>query len=238
MQHYLIQSHKTHKYISIKKDARMDKGKTVISKGNRQYQKAGLPSKKGGTDLLATVAHYLKNDHFEICVKRAAPGSGLLLLFLIDSSGSMIKGQQIGYIKGLIEQTVALHSSKKIQYGAISLSQAEAAVISPFTKQQADLLASIAQMPSGGKTNMKAGFEVVSKMVEAHLFPHLKLYIFTDGKINAGAVAEPFEAAVSYYKTYLKSICETTVLGSEEAFIQLGLSEKFARQIGAKYTQL
>lgn len=151
------------------------------------------------------------------------------ILFLIDSSGSMVKDQQIAYIKGLIQQTVQRYKGRRLKYAAVALSHGEARLLSPFTPDAGGLIQTISQLRSGGKTNMKAGFALLAPLVK----PNMHLYIFTDGKINAGGT---IEETASYYKTYLKQL-KATVINNETGFIQLGLAEKLAKAIGAKFIQ-
>jgi magnesium chelatase subunit D len=151
------------------------------------------------------------------------------ILFLIDSSGSMVKDQQIAYMKGLIQQTITRYKGRRLKYGAVALSHGEAQLLSPFTVDANGLIHMITQLASGGKTNMKAGFALAAPLLKKNVH----LYIFTDGKINAGST---FDEAVTYYNTYLKQV-KATVINNESGFIQLGLAEKLATAIGAKYIQ-
>jgi magnesium chelatase subunit ChlD-like protein len=151
------------------------------------------------------------------------------VLFLIDSSGSMIKDQQIAYMKGLIQQTITHYKGKRLKYAAVALSQGEAQLLSPLSTNTDHLLQTITQLRSGGKTNIKAGFTQIAQLISNKA----DLYIFTDGKINAGGT---LEEAVNYYKTNLKQL-KTTVINNESGFVQLGLAEKLANAIGAKYIQ-
>jgi magnesium chelatase subunit D len=151
------------------------------------------------------------------------------ILFLIDSSGSMVKDQQIAYMKGLIQQTINRYKGRRLKYGAVALSHGEAQLLSPFTVDASGLIQTITQLASGGKTNMKAGFSLVTPLAKSNVH----LYIFTDGKINAGGT---FDEAIAYYKTYLKQV-KATVINNESGFVQLGLAEKLATAIGAKFIQ-
>jgi magnesium chelatase subunit ChlD-like protein len=179
--------------------------------------------------ILGTVKHYLTADKVELKYRGNTTKADLQILFLIDSSGSMVKDQQIAYIKGLIQQTITHYKGKRLKYAAVALNHGEAQLLSPFTVDAGSLIHSITQLPSGGKTNMKAGFTLVAQLVKSKV----DLYIFTDGKINAGGT---FNEAVSYYKTYLKQV-RATVINNENGFVQLGLAEKLATAIGAKYIQ-
>lgn len=151
------------------------------------------------------------------------------MLFLIDSSGSMVKDQQIAYMKGLIQKTITHYKGKRLKYAAVALSHGEAQLLSPLSTNNEHLLQTITQLASGGKTNMKAGFTQIAQLIKNKA----DLYIFTDGKINAGGT---FEETVAYYRTNLKQV-KATVINNESSFVQLGLAQKLATAIGAKYIQ-
>lgn len=187
-------------------------------------------TKAAAVDVLATVQHYLSTDKVMLKLRSNISKAAMHIIFLIDSSGSMVKDQQIAYIKGLIADTIAHYKGKRIMYAAVALSNGAAQLLSSFTLDTEQLMQTILELKSGGKTNMKAGFAIVHQLIksDAHL------YVFTDGKINAGT----FEETVSYYKTYLKQVKEATVVDNDSGFVQLGLSQKLATAIGAKYNHM
>ena len=162
--------------------------------------------------------------------------AGINVVFLVDSSGSMMKDQQIAFIKGLIHQTLTLHKNKRLKYAAVALSNGDAELVSALTTDTSALIQQIAQLNTGGKTNMKAGFELVRQLL--HQQDKTKLYLFTDGKINAGDTEQPFAEAVLYFQRFLAAIKETIVIDNESGFVKLGLSAKLAKAIGAKHIQL
>lgn len=181
-------------------------------------------------DILATVQHYLSTDKVTLKLKSNVSKAAMHIIFLIDSSGSMVKDQQIAYIKGLIQDTIAHYKGKRILYAAVALSNDDAQLLSSFTVDTEQLMQTVTLLKSGGKTNMKAGFAIVHQLIrsDAHL------YIFTDGKINVGT----FEDTVSYYNAYLKQVKSATVIDNDSGFIRLGLSQKLATAIGAKYNHI
>jgi len=180
--------------------------------------------------VLKTVRYALINDKTEIQYSAHRSKSDIQIVFLIDSSGSMVKDQQIAYIKGLIDQTVAKYKGKRLLYAAVTLSHGDAVLTTPFTVNTEKLLQHVSALPSGGKTNMKAAFNIICQISTSST----RLYIFTDGQINSGG---SFEETVSYYNTYLKKIKEVTVIDHSQGFINLGLSRQLATAIKAKYIQ-
>jgi magnesium chelatase subunit D len=183
-------------------------------------------------DLTGTVTNYMLTGDTEIKYQRKASRASLSLVFLIDSSGSMIRDRQIAYIKGVIAETIAQHQHKRLRYGAVALTQGDAKLVSHYTTDTALFLQSISQLPSGGKTNLKAGLQLVAQMQPSD---KTQLYIFTDGKINAGAGLQ--ESAL-YFKQQLRGLGATTVVNIESGFVKLGRAAELAKVIGATYLHL
>lgn len=199
-------------------------------------QKTATPSAQ--IDVLETVKHYLAHHTAEIKHKRHRSKAGMHVFFLIDSSGSMVKDKQIAYIKGLVAQTIDRYKTKRIKYAAVALNNGDAQLLSAPTLHAAELINAVKQLPTGGKTNMKAGFSMISQLLKTNIQEQVSLYIFTDGKINAGNTADPFQEAVTFYKQYLTGIKESTVIDNENGFVKLGLAEKLACAIGARYQRI
>ncbi|WP_343669345.1 VWA domain-containing protein [Chitinophaga sp.] len=183
-------------------------------------------------DLLGTVTNYLLTGQPVIKYQRKASKAALSLLFLIDSSGSMIRDRQIAYIKGVIAQTIAQHQHKRLRYGAVALAQGDAQLVSHYTTDVTRFIQSIAQLSSGGKTNLKAGLQLIQQMQPSD---KTQLYIFTDGKINAGGSLHELAA---YFKQHLRALSTTTVVNIECGFVKLGRAAELAKVIGATYLNL
>jgi magnesium chelatase subunit D len=235
----LLQAANTEQYVQLKtQSANARKGITLKVPLPLQgiKQKTALPSAQ--IDVLETVKHYLTHDKMELKHKRRRSKAGMHVIFLIDSSGSMVKDKQIAYIKGLITQTIARHKTRRIKYAAVALNNGDAQLLSAPTLHVEDLLNAVAQLTTGGKTNMKAGFSMISQLLKTNTQEQTSLYIFTDGKINMGNTTDPFQEAVSLYKQYLTCLKQTTIIDNENGFIKLGLAEKLAKAINAGYQRI
>jgi magnesium chelatase subunit ChlD-like protein len=199
-------------------------------------QKTPTPSTQ--IDVLETVKHYLTHHKVEIRHKRHRSKAGMQVFFLIDSSGSMVKDKQIAYIKGLVTQTIARYKTRRIKYAAVALNNGDAQLLSAPTLHAEEVINAVAKLTSGGKTNMKAGFGLISQLLKTNIQEQTSLYIFTDGKINTGNTADPFQEAITFYKQHLKCIKQTTIIDNENGFVKLGLAEKLAGAIDARYQRI
>lgn len=237
----MLQTKRTEQYIKINVPTESAKNDTKLKflispKGIKQN--SFNPDKTMSIHVLETVKDYIITNRFNLKTKNNFSKTEVCVLFLIDSSGSMVKDKQIAFIKGLVEQTIEQYKQKRLKYAAVSLSNGEAQLLSPLTLNTSELICTIEKLTTGGKTNLKAGFYLIKELIKTNIKSKINLYIFTDGKINAGDTENPFNEAVVFYKTFLKSIKEVKIIDNENGFIKLGLSGKLANEIGASYIQL
>ncbi|WP_261387708.1 vWA domain-containing protein [Chitinophaga pinensis] len=187
---------------------------------------------------MATLRHYLLHDKVEIQYKREQAKRELYVCFLLDSSGSMMKDKQIAFIKGLVAATIDRYKTRRIKYAAVALHNGTAQLLSAPTLHADELLQAIGTLKTGGKTNMQSGFALLHQLMKTNTQQKASLYIFTDGKINAGNTDSPFEEAVRYYKQFLSSFKETTVVDNERGFVKLGKAGVLAEAINAKLVKV
>jgi len=198
------------------------------------------PEKK---NLLATVRHYLIHQRCRIHYHQHQKEETRLLL-LVDSSHSM--ACQIGQVKGLLAATLKESRYRKVRIALVALMQGAARLVSGFTDNKEQILRLLDVLPTGGKTNLKAGFEEVDGVLSHHRSdayqrqgqgPHL--YIFTDGRINAGSSGEPFAAAVHFFRRQLHYLRSTTcVIDTETGVPRLGMARQLATALHVNYKNL
>lgn len=194
-------------------------------------------------DIPETVRHYLVRNTTKIHYKTRKAKTGLLLLFLVDSSGSMAKNRQIAYIKGIISQTLEQHKHRRIQYALVSLSGGEAQIQTRPTPDQSRFLDTLTALPTGGKTNMHSGVMRSAELIRQTGYnrpdnrDQVNLYIFTDGKFNTGG-RDPFQSGVSQYRKHLKGLQHTEVIDTETSFVPLHMAKQFADAINANYRKV
>lgn len=187
-------------------------------------------------DVIKTVNQYVITNTFKTQFKNQQSEGKAILIFLIDSSSSMLKDQQIAFIKGMIEKTVERFHRKHVHYAVVALQQSDATLVTGLTKNANNVLTGIEKLTTGGKTNMKAGFRLLHQLLKHTMHKDCNLHIFTDGRINAGDTASPFSEAVTYYKTFLKRIQDVHVVDNETGFVKLGRARELAKEIGAYYS--
>ncbi len=185
--------------------------------------------------VLQSVKQYLKTEKFATVYKQTTQKATARIIFLVDTSASMALDQQMAYLKGIIEKTITSYPLQKIQYAIVGLQDTTAKVIQEFTSNTKQISNINYQLRTGGKTNLGAAFFKVYELLRSVNTQTVQLFVFTDGKINAG-VENPFQYAVSTYKKYLTRIQKTTVVDTETGFVRLGKARQLAEQLKLKYT--
>jgi magnesium chelatase subunit D len=188
-------------------------------------------------NLLATVRHYLLHQRCRIHYHPHQKEETCLLL-LVDSSHSMASASQISQVKGLLAATLKESRYRQVKIALVALMQGAARLVSGFTDNKERILQLLDGLPTGGKTNLKAGFEAIDRLVlRQHEDAHL--YIFTDGRINAGGRQDPFAEAISFFQRQLHHLRSTTcIINTETGFSRLGMARQLATALHVNYKNL
>ncbi|MFV8353304.1 VWA domain-containing protein [Flavobacterium sp. XS2P14] len=234
---YLLQATATEQFLKIQiPEIQSKKGllfKNQLIQKNNQHSFGEITT---GIDVLSSVKEYLTTQKIKVQYKKAVSQSKIHLVFLIDSSSSMVKNQQISFIKGLISETLLKFKNKKLLLSAVALQNGTATVILKLTQNIENFIAQVQQLRSGGKTNLKAGLSLVHQLLKSKTpQEETVFYVLTDGKINKGETENPFAEAVSYFKTYLRIAKNTTVIDTEKGFVKLALAKKLAIEMNVNY---
>lgn len=216
-----------------------DKGKAVKADVAVFPRASGKPA-DARIDVLKSVAQYTLSGNFKVVYKPASGHSSLLVIFLVDSSGSMLQNRQLQYCKGLISHTLSEHAGKRIYFAGIGLLNGAAELFEAGTTDVGVFMESLHNFHTGGRTNLTSGFEKVALLLRQRpLLRHAQkhLYILTDGKVNTGtaSAADPLKEAAAFYHMYLKSLRYTQVLNTERGFVKLGHARVLADALNAHY---
>ena len=195
------------------------------------------PSVFKSIDNRKTVSQYLATDKFEIKNKFQQSKTQPHLLFILDSSGSMLKEKVVAYAKGLVEKFAKSESGLKPMYSLISLYNGDADLVQEASKDIDELLEKLNTIKTGGKTNIVPAFKKIKALTNNSKDINYELIIITDGKFNT-ATENAFDEAVIACQTYCKSVHELTVVDAEIGLVKLHLAQKFATKIRANYEPL
>lgn len=198
-------------------------------------QPAANPEKR---DLLATLRHYLIHGQFQLLGQPARRKTPLRLTLLVDSSSSMATAQQVSRVKGLLTGTLRQTKYRQVQISVIALLHGAARLITGFTDNKEQVLQFLQYLPTGGRTNLNAGFREVYRL-HRHRQPGHYLYIFTDGRVNAGETKDPLAEAVQFYRAQLHHLRATTcIIDTETGIPRLGMARQLATLLNTGYRQV
>ncbi len=190
-------------------------------------------------DVYKTTRRYVERGEFSPQRKKDGGRGNIAVVFLVDSSGSMATGKQISHAKKIIGETVRKNRGKTIKFTGISLSEDGAKLFSPTGTDTEKLILNLAELKTGGRTNMSAGIALtgrVTRGAKRKRSEKTAVYIFTDGRINfCENGGDPFEDSVKKFNTIIGKSAETTVVDTEAGFVKIGAAVKFSEAIGAKY---
>jgi len=225
-----------------KHQAKATVGKVVAVKEAAVSRPAGKPSRQQ-IHILKSVVQYTLSGSFNVIYKPAQGQGNVYVIFLVDSSASMMRDYQVQYCKGIIERTLQQYAGKRIRFAGVGLLQGSAEVFHTGTSDAVAFSDSLAAFQSGGRTNLTAGFQKVTHLLRQQnkvANEQRQLYILTDGRINAGIsnTGDPVDEAVDYYHKYLKTISYTQVLNTESGFVKLGKASALAGKLRVSYKAL
>ncbi|TPN87034.1 AAA family ATPase [Aquimarina algicola] len=182
-------------------------------------------------DIKNTVSQYVATDKFELKTKRKNNLLKQHHIFLIDSSGSMLKDEIIAYAKGTVHKIAEQSKKQNTQFSMVSLFDGEAQQILRQTKILKEIEEALAELKTGGKTNLIAGFKEV-KSIASDTDICNNLHIITDGKLNTEHTLEDIVLA---FQTYCKGIHITQIIDAEKGMVKIGVAQEFANRIQATY---
>ena len=221
---------------------RSDCGKVVRSEvpGNEPVTAATLDV---GATVLEAAAH--SNGELEIQQSdlrrkvRMAPGNNHVL-FLVDASGSVGAHRRMKAVKTLVLALLKDSYQNRDRVGLVAFRKDSAEEVLPFTDSVERARQRLDDIPTGGRTPLAEGLETARTVMERERrkFPGdpLVLIILTDGRANAGDHA--MERAKEAAAHVASEGYQTIVIDTEQGLRKLGLAEKLALDLGAKYWKL
>ncbi len=196
-------------------------------------------SEKKEIDVYKTARRYVMRGEFSPQWKNNRGRGKLTVVFLVDSSGSMASGKQMANVKAIIGETVGENKGKITEFAGVALSRDGARIFSPAGTDTGKLLLNLAELKTGGRTNMSAGVALAGKILRKaknKKSASAAVYVFTDGRINfCENGGDPFENSVRKFKTVIGKLAETTVVDTEAGFVKIGAAVKLSEAVGAKH---
>lgn len=212
------------------------KNKDYANHSERENELNTNLSEHKKVDNRKTIGQYLATNKFDVKHKYQHHKKQSHLIFLLDSSGSMLKDKVIAYAKGLVEKFATEVKGRPI-YSLVSVYNDDAELIHDASTDFVGLITKLENLKTGGKTNVIPAFKKIKNLTSQSKDSSHELIIITDGKFNTTS-ENAFNDAVVSCQTYCKSIHKIRVVDAEKGIVKLAQAKKFASKINASYEPL
>ncbi len=164
---------------------------------------------------------------------------GNLILFVLDSSGSMAARRRMTATKGAVLSLLLDAYQRRDRIGLVTFGGAGATVALPPTSGVELAAQRLAALPTGGRTPLAAGLARARQVLAAEAVrdPQRRplLVVVTDGRANAaGGVG----AALAEARALASLGVGAVVVDTEDAAVRLGLAARVAAALGAPCVRL
>jgi magnesium chelatase subunit D len=156
---------------------------------------------------------------------------GNLVLFAVDSSGSMAARQRMRAVKGAVLSLLLDAYQRRDKVGLVTFRGAGAELALPPTSSVEAAARRLAGLTTGGRTPLAAGLARAARVLAAERLrdPRRRalLVVVTDGRATSGSDADLARATAMLAGT------ASVVVDCEASVLRLGLAERLAVQLGA-----
>jgi len=169
---------------------------------------------------------------------------GNLVLFVVDSSGSMGANQRMVAAKGAILSLLIDSYEKRDRVGMIAFKGERAEILLPPTNSVELASKRLSELPTGGKTPLSSGLQVCLEVIQKELRKNERLatlvVLITDGRANVSLLkdAQPFEEARGIAKDIRSAGVKSIVIDTETGFVRLGKLQELSDALGGRYYPL
>ena len=109
------------------------------------------------------------------------------LLFLLDTSGSMLSDDRFAIVKGCMISLLEDSYAKRVRIAVISYGGGGARLELPFTSSAELAAKRIGTLRGGGSTPLVEALGIAGGLLERMAGENLSVWLFSDGKYNRGA---------------------------------------------------
>lgn len=243
------------------KDGAGRRSKTVSRDKRGRYTKSSLPKEKTG-DIAFDATFRAAAPHQSTRAQKHQGTSGLiiepqdirqkvrkkkvgnLVLFVVDSSGSMGASQRMVAAKGAILSLLVDSYQKRDRVGMVAFKGDRAEVLLPPTNSVELASMQLSELPTGGKTPLSYGLKLGLETIQRELRKDERLatlmVLVTDGKANVSIQndAIPFEEARKIAENIKSAKIKSIIIDTETGFVRLGRLPELSEAIGGRYYPL
>ncbi len=183
----------------------------------------------------------VKPEHIKENLRENYQGS--IILFVVDSSGSMGVKQQMIKVKSLIYSLLIDAYQKRDKVGLISFRVNDAKLLLPFTNSVHIAKKKLDNLPTGGKTPLAHGLALAYKVLKQEKIKNpdgnFVMFLVSDGRGNVPYNGKNCLDQSEIFGIYIKKLgIKTVILDTETDHLAFGYSWELARIMGGKYMKL
>lgn len=201
--------------------------------------RAAAPFQHNKTDNSLMIE--IRKEH--IRVKQRERRTGISILFVVDSSGSMGVKKRMEAVKGAILSLLKDAYEKRDRVGMVSFRRDRAEELLPFTRSIDLAQKKLEKLSTGGKTPLAEGLRKAYNIVKKELKKDKKslpvIIFLSDGKANFSLYGkDPIAESLELVKKIRNEKIKCVVIDTEEGFIKLELAKTLSENMGADYYKL
>lgn len=176
----------------------------------------------------------------DIRVKRRQARTRNLVVFVVDSSGSMGAYERMSAVKGAVLSLLEDAYQHRHQVSLVGFRGEGAETLLPPTRSMRRAARQLADMPTGGRTPLAAGLErgldIVARERTRGSDLEPLLVLLTDGRSNeTGPATDPVRAALQRASRVRANDIPAVCFDTETGPVRLGLVRVLADRMGAEY---
>lgn len=176
----------------------------------------------------------------DLRVKRRESRVRNLVVFVVDSSGSMGAYERMSAVKGAILSLLEDAYQQRDYVSLVGFRKNRAETLLPPTSSVPRAARQLAEMPTGGRTplatGLKRGLELVERErgKQSNLLPFM--VVITDGRSNyTDTEASPVEDALQWAGRIRRADVPAVCFDTETGPVRMGLVRTLAERMGAAY---
>jgi len=224
-------------------DIAFDATLRVAAPYQKSRQQSIVNSQQGKNSGLSTVNCGLIIEPQDIRQKVREKKIGNTIVFVVDSSGSMVVNKRMIETKGAILSLLIDAYQKRDKIGLVVFKGNEAEVLLPLTSSVELAKKQLEELPTGGKTPLSKGLLKGYELLKNELIknPKIKplLVLISDGKANVSIDGRNvFEEIKEIANEIKESGIKSIVIDTEISFICFNKSFEIAEALGGKYYKL
>lgn len=183
----------------------------------------------------------IKKEHIRI--KQKEKRTGICILFVVDSSGSMGVKKRMEVVKGAVMSLLKDAYEKRDKVGLIAFRRDKAEELLPFTRSIDLARKQLKNLTTGGKTPLGEGLQMAHNIVKKEIRKDKEsipiIVILSDGRTNfSPSNKDPIKESLEFAKKIKKERIKCIVIDTDENFIKLEMAKTLSEAMGANYYKL